>query len=56
VFSFVLPEDNLFGVPELGGTMAYPTVDEGIYLMLAPLSAGQHTIHFQPRKQRPSRM
>jgi hypothetical protein len=53
VFSFVLPEDNLFGAPELGGTTAYPTVDEGIYLMLAPLPAGQHTIHFHAEETAP---
>ena len=45
IFRFVLPEDNVFGAPELGGLAVDPTVDEGIYLMVAPLKVGQHTIH-----------
>lgn len=36
-----VPEDNLAGLPP--GTYG-PSVDDGIYLMLAPLRAGQHTI------------
>jgi hypothetical protein len=35
--------DNAFGIP--AGTYG-PSVDDGIYLMLAPLPAGKHTIHF----------
>ncbi len=38
-----LPENNLFGLDQ--GTVI-PTVDEGIYLLLLPLSPGEHTIHF----------
>jgi hypothetical protein len=53
VFSFVLPVDNGFGDPTLGGLTSYPTVDGGIYLMLAPLSAGQHTIHFHAEEPPP---
>ena len=37
---------NFFGltcIPD--GITVYPTVDDGVYLLLAPLSAGQHTIH-----------
>jgi hypothetical protein len=42
-FMVELPADNLFGIdPGLYG----PSADDGIYLMLAPLSAGHHTIHF----------
>jgi hypothetical protein len=37
-----LPRDNLFGVP---AGLEGPTVDAGIYLMLRPLSAGEHSIH-----------
>jgi len=37
------PENNIWGIP--AGTYG-PTVDDGVYLMLAPLSAGAHTIHF----------
>jgi hypothetical protein len=36
-------DNNSFGLP--AGTYG-PCVDDGIYLMLAPLSAGKHTIHF----------
>jgi hypothetical protein len=37
-----LPEDNVFGAPA-GTTSA--AVDAGVYLLLAPLSVGQHQIH-----------
>jgi hypothetical protein len=45
VFRVVLPEDNVFGVPEWGGLAIDPMVDEGIYLMVTPLLPGSHTIH-----------
>lgn len=38
-----LPENNLLGLPE--GTTS-PAVSDGYFVMLAPLSRGQHTIHF----------
>jgi len=38
-----LPADNLLGMPV--GTTAQ-SVDDGIYLLLAPLPVGEHTIHF----------
>jgi hypothetical protein len=38
-----LPDGNLLGAPE-GATS--PFASDGYFLMLAPLSAGQHTIHF----------
>jgi len=38
-----LPADNIYGLPE--STTSY-SVDAGVYLLLAPLSVGQHTIHF----------
>jgi hypothetical protein len=44
VFSVTLPEGNVVDVPS--GTYA-PMVSDGYWLMLAPLSAGRHTIHFQ---------
>jgi len=37
-----LPRNNLFGAP---AGLEGPTVDAGIYLMLRPLPAGEHTIH-----------
>lgn len=38
-----LPADNLFGDPSAEGVTS-PAVDAGYYLMLAPLSVGQHVI------------
>jgi len=43
VFSVTVPEGNLLGLDP--GTYA-PCLDDGYYLMLAPLIPGQHTIHF----------
>jgi len=34
---------NLFGIP---GGAYHPCVDDGYFLMLAPLNVGRHTIHF----------
>jgi hypothetical protein len=42
-FSLFLPGNNVFGAP--GGTYA-PAVADGFYLMVAPLSAGNHTLRF----------
>jgi len=44
VFTVDLPEGNVLGLDpgEYG-----PCVDDGYYLMLAPLCCGEHTIHFQ---------
>jgi hypothetical protein len=42
-FDLVLGADNIFGAP--AGTYS-PGAGDGVYLMLAPLSAGRHTIHF----------
>jgi hypothetical protein len=48
-FVFTLPDDNLFNAvgegPYTGGSYS-PGVDDGVYVMLAPLPAGPHTIHF----------
>jgi hypothetical protein len=38
-----LPANNVIGVP--GGTVS-PSIVDGYHLMLAPLSAGEHTLHF----------
>jgi hypothetical protein len=42
-FMQTMPDDNSFGIP--AGTYG-PCVADGYWLMLAPLSNGQHTIHF----------
>ena len=38
-----LPADNLLGLP--AGTCS-PSVSDGYFLMIAPLSVGRHTVHF----------
>jgi hypothetical protein len=42
-FTVTLPADNVFGAP---AGQYFPSVDDGFYLMLAPLSAGKHTLRF----------
>ena len=52
VFDVTLPEDNVFDSPCMGaglgnvpaGTYS-PAVDDGFYVMLQPLSVGNHTLH-----------
>jgi hypothetical protein len=44
VFSYTLPANNIIGVP--GPLTVHTAVADGFYLMLAPLSVGQHTVHF----------
>ncbi len=38
-----LPDNNILGAPE-GSTS--PSVSDGVFVMLAPLSVGTHTLHF----------
>jgi hypothetical protein len=48
LFTFTLPDNNVlqfFGIDAPAGTTS-PSVSDGVYLMVAPLSAGKHTIHF----------
>jgi hypothetical protein len=49
-FSVVLPDDNVFGVPELGGVPLTPCVDAGFHLDVRALRAGRHTIRFRGRQ------
>jgi hypothetical protein len=49
-FSIAPPADDIFGLSAYEGESWpdgtwHPCADDGIYLMLAPLSAGKHTIH-----------
>ena len=44
VFSLQLSADNVFGAP--AGTYE-PAVADGYYLLVTPLTRGQHTIHFK---------
>jgi hypothetical protein len=51
-FGFTLPADNLFnaiGEGPFPGGAYFPSVDDGVYLMVAPLSVGNHKIHFTGR-------
>jgi hypothetical protein len=42
LFQFTLPPDNVLGLDP--GTT--PSVSDGFWVILAPLSVGEHTIHF----------
>lgn len=42
VFSFTLPEDNVFGVP--GPITATKAVSDGVFVMLKPLKRGLHSV------------
>jgi hypothetical protein len=42
LFDFTIPDNNILGLAAGSGQ----AVADGVYLMLAPLSVGQHTIHF----------
>ena len=42
-YMVTFPDGNVWGLP--AGTYG-PSVSDGYFLMLAPLSAGEHTIHF----------
>jgi len=48
-FVFTIPDENLFNAvgegPYSGGAY-FPGVDDGVYVMLAPLTAGPHKVHF----------
>ena len=48
-FSFTLPDENFFNAVGEGPYLAgfyYPGVDDGVYVMLAPLAPGHHVVHF----------
>lgn len=49
-FGFTLPADNLFtalGEGNFAAGQYFPGVDDGVYVMLAPLPTGPHVIRFQ---------
>ncbi len=51
-FSFTIPKDNQFtavGEGHFNKGTYFPGVDDGVYVMIAPLSIGQHTIAFTGR-------
>lgn len=56
VFTASFPPDNVFGLDPIKLT-GYPIVSDGFWVMLPPLSPGDHTLHFMAGKQRiPHRM
>ncbi len=44
LYEFTVPEDNALETP---GSASGKSIGSGVYLMLAPLSPGKHTIHLQ---------
>jgi len=53
VFEVALPKNNVFDAPCTGANLGdvpagiySPAVDEGFYVLLDPLSVGNHTLHF----------
>ncbi len=44
LFDFSAPADNVFFIP---GPVSGQSVSDGVWLLLAPLSAGEHVIHFE---------
>jgi hypothetical protein len=45
LFTFWLPQDNVIGVS--GGPLTTHSVADGFFVMLKPLSVGNHTLHFK---------
>jgi len=46
-FDVYLPEDDVWGLsPFLPEGVYGPSVQDGIYLLVNPLTPGEHTIHF----------
>jgi hypothetical protein len=43
LFQFMVPEDNIFDLPE---PYTRDGLSDGFWLILQPLSAGEHTVHF----------
>jgi hypothetical protein len=46
-FAVDFPEDNVWADYGVVGGIHPNSIDDGVYLMLAPLPAGKHTIHFK---------
>jgi hypothetical protein len=51
VFAVALPDDNVFDAPcasvgDVPAGIYSPAVDDGFYVLLDKLSAGEHTLHF----------
>jgi len=44
LFTFEYPADNIFGIP--GGPASGQSVSDGYWVLLNPLSAGEHTVSF----------
>jgi len=46
IYAVTLPDDNIYTGWGLPGGPYHPCVDVGYYLMLTPLTPGEHTLHF----------
>ena len=48
LFTYTVPDNNIFQIfgENFPGGSTSPSVSDGVYLMLHPLSAGKHVIHF----------
>jgi hypothetical protein len=44
LFTFTLPEENVLGIAN--APTSGMSVGDGVYLLLAPLSVGEHTLNF----------
>src|SRR5262249_42557522 len=47
-FSYSIPDDNIYQISDFTypAQTVFPTVADGVYLMLAPLSPGVHVLHW----------
>jgi len=52
LFTFAFPEDNIFGIPDGPGTGQ--AVSDGYWVLLNPLSAGEHTLSFSGQFEIPA--
>ena len=55
LFDLAVPEENIFGVGSdvIPGLILTPSVDQGLYLFLRPLSPGDHTIRWTATQECP---
>ena len=57
LFRFTLPQNNIFGADPgcylltqpCSPSLTFDAVSDGYWIMLAPLPAGQHTVHFSAK-------
>ncbi len=47
LFTFTIPPDNILGIDTGGTSESSNSVSDGYWILLAPLSVGEHTVHFR---------